>query len=121
MDRLLDIVARLPEGCAVIYRHFGEPLEAEALRDLTQKQNRQLLIGNDPELAEKIGADGVHFSRDETLRGPIKWRAKHPEWIITMAGLKSGAYRAAGVSRRAFYLQYFRQPQSQRQHAHWNR
>ena len=94
MDRLLDIVARLPEGCAVIYRHFGEPLEAEALRDLTQKQNRQLLIGNDPELAEKIGADGVHFSRDETLRGPIKWRAKHPEWIITMAGLKSGAYLA---------------------------
>ena len=94
MESLLDVVAKLPKGCAVIYRHFGEPKDAKALRNLTRKQGRQFLIGNDPELAEDLDADGVHFSRDETLRGPIKWRALKPDWILTMAGLKSGAYLA---------------------------
>jgi len=94
MENVVEIVRRLPKGCAVIYRHFGDPKDAAALRDLTAKQERQFLIGSDPELAEDIGADGVHFARDETLRGPMEWRAKKPEWILTMAGLKSGAYLA---------------------------
>jgi len=94
MENIVEIVRRLPKGCAVIYRHFGDPKDAAALRDLTAKQERQLLIGNDPELADDIGADGVHFARDEKLCGPMKWRAERPDWIITMAGLKSGAYLA---------------------------
>ncbi|MEP3655899.1 MAG: N-acetyltransferase [Litorimonas sp.] len=89
---LVETVRRLPEECAVIYRHFGEPSEVQALRDLTAEQGRQLLIGNDPKLADEIKADGVHFSRDATLRNPIKWRANRPDWILTMAGLKDGAY-----------------------------
>jgi len=103
-ESLLEIVARLPDGCAVIYRHFGDPHEVEALRALTRDQDRQLLIGNDPELAEQIDADGVHFSRDEHLRGPIEWRAKNPAWIITMAGLKSGAYLAPLDSLDALFI-----------------
>ena len=103
-ENLLDVVARLPEGCAVIYRHFGAPKEAEALRDLTRAQDRQLLIGNDAELADKLGADGVHFSRDETLHGPIKWRAAKPDWVITMAGLKSGTYLAPLDSLDALFI-----------------
>jgi len=94
MENVVEIVRRLPKACAVIYRHFGDPKDAAALRDLTAKQGRQFLIGNDPELADDIGADGVHFARDEKLCGPMKWRAKRPEWILTMAGLKSGAYLA---------------------------
>lgn len=94
LENPLKIVARLPEGCAVIYRHFGQPDDGQALRDLTRDQNRQFLIGNDPELAETLGADGVHFARDPDLTGPLKWRVKHPDWLITMAGLKDGAYLA---------------------------
>lgn len=104
MENTLDVVRRLPQGCAVIYRHFGDSADAENLRDLTTQQNRQFLIGNDPELAEKIGADGVHFTRDEKLRGPIQWRAKRPDWIITMAGLKDGAYFAPLDSLDALFI-----------------
>jgi len=94
MEDPIDIVSRLPKGCAVIYRHFGDPKQAEGLRMITREQDRQFLIGNDPELAENISADGVHFARDANLGAPIKWRKKHPDWIITMAGLKTGAYLA---------------------------
>ena len=104
INNLLETVRRLPEDCAVIYRHFGNPKEAEDLRKLTRKQGRQFLIGNDPELAEQLGADGVHFSRDEALRGPIKWRAKQPDWIITMAGLKTGHYLAPLGSLDALFI-----------------
>ena len=104
IDNLLETVRRLPEDCAVIYRHFGNPKEAENLRKLTREQSRQFLIGNDPELAEQLGADGVHFSRDAKLAGPIICRAKHPEWIITMAGLKDGHYLAPLESLDALFI-----------------
>ena len=104
MDNLLETVERLPDGCAVIYRHFGRTQDAVALRALTRKQGRQLLIGNDPELAEDLGAEGVHFSRDAQLREPIKWRAAKPDWILTMAGLKSGAYLAPLDSLDALFI-----------------
>ena len=104
MDDVPAIVRRLPKGCAVIYRHFGNPTQAKDLRKLTAEEGRQFLIGNDPELAEDVGADGVHFSRDAELRGPIKWRAKRPDWIITMAGLKSGAYLAPLDSLDALFI-----------------
>lgn len=104
MENALEVVRRLPAGCAVIYRHFGEPKAAKELRALTQDQGRQFLIGNDPELAVRINADGVHFARDAELSGPMKWRAKHPDWIITMAGLKSGAYLAPLDSLDALFI-----------------
>ena len=100
----VEVVRRLPKGCAVIYRHFGNPKDAQALRDLTQAQARQFLIGNDPDLAVSIGADGVHFARDAHLSKPISWRAKRPDWIITMAGLKAGAYLAPLGSLDALFL-----------------
>jgi len=100
----IDIIRRLPDPCAVIYRHFGDPKHAEGLRAITREQNRQFLIGNDPELADRIGADGVHFSRDAKLAGPIKWREKRPDWIITMAGLKDGPYLAPLDSLDALFI-----------------
>lgn len=104
VENLVEMVGTLPAGCAVIYRHFGDPKFGQALRELTTEQHRQFLIGNDPELADALGADGVHFSRDETLRGPIIWRAARPDWIITMAGLKEGAYRAPLDSLDALFI-----------------
>lgn len=88
----------------MIYRHFGEPKAAKELRELTQDQGRQFLIGNDPELAERVSADGVHFARDASLHGPTQWREKYPDWIITMAGLKSGTYLAPLDSLDALFI-----------------
>lgn len=96
-DRVPNPVAvarRLPKGCTIIYRHFGAPDHGQALRDITHDRQQQLLIGNDPALAVSLKADGVHFTRDPKVAGPIAWRAKRPDWIITMAGLKDDAYLA---------------------------
>lgn len=92
---LIEIVQNLPKHTTIIYRHFGMQghlKEAQILRQTTFEKNQFLLIGADPDLAIKIGADGVHFKRDKTLRLPIIWRKRCPNWIITMAGLKSGVY-----------------------------
>ncbi len=92
-------IAFLPKGSAVIYRHFSEPqrhITAKLLREFTRLQNLQLLIGGgDIELARAVKADGVHFRRDTHLYGPRAYRAAHPDKIITMAGLKTGAYKSA--------------------------
>lgn len=83
--------SQLPEGVAIIYRHFGADNRKEIarqLRDITRGKNQQLLIGADPLLAQDIGADGVHFPRDAALKDPQIWREKQASWIISMAGLK---------------------------------
>lgn len=85
-----------PKGAAIIYRHFGKADkadEAQALRQTTFAKHQQLLIGNDPELAISIGADGVHFKRDPQLKAPMLWRQRCPNWIISMAGIKQGEYQ----------------------------
>lgn len=92
---LLNYVAQRPPSIAVIYRHFGaaDKLEvAQKLRHITFAKKQQLLIGHDPELAIKVGADGVHFKRDVGVTLPALWRKRCPDWLITMAGLKSGKY-----------------------------
>lgn len=86
--------ATLPQFGAVIYRHFGHENRtavAEALRQITFERSQQLLIGDDPDLAIAVGADGVHFRRDPQVAAPRLWRQRCPDWIITMAGLKDGA------------------------------
>lgn len=96
--RVSDVVAaalKLPQGTAIIYRHFGSAhrfVDAEALRQVTFKCGQQFLIGDDPELAIEVGADGVHFRRDAKLTDPTLWRQRCPDWLISMAGIKSGDY-----------------------------
>ena len=97
-ERVPDVVAaalKLPRGTAIIYRHFGSAhrfVDAEALRHVTFERGQQLLIGADPELAIEVGADGVHFRRDAKLIAPSLWRQRCPDWLISMAGIKSGNY-----------------------------
>lgn len=58
------IAKRLPPGTAVVYRHFGAPDRVRVARDLSaicRSRGLALLIGADPELAQKCGADGVHW------------------------------------------------------------
>ena len=97
IPNLPTVAQRLPRKTAIIYRHFGKSdrlEEAKKLRQITFKNQQQLLIGADPDLAIQVGADGVHFKRDKSLTHPKMWRARCPEWIITMAGIKSGQYSA---------------------------
>ncbi len=97
-ERVPDVVAaalKLPRGTAIIYRHFGSAhrfVDAEALRHVTFERGQQLLIGADPELAIEVGADGVHFRRDAKVELPTLWRQRCPDWLISMAGIKSGDY-----------------------------
>jgi len=107
MPDVAAVVRTLPRGAAVIYRHFGNAdreAEARTLRRLTRARDQQLLIGADPELAEAIEADGVHFSRNAALDGPARWRTKRPDWILTMAGLKTGAYTGAFTPLDALFI-----------------
>jgi len=100
-QRIKDLpqtISRLPKGCAIIYRHFGESrrhITAALLRQVTYEQEQQLLIGGgDIDLARSVKADGVHFKRDASLLGPINMRRLDQDMIITMAGIKTGRYGA---------------------------
>jgi len=97
-ERVTDVITateNIPQGATIIYRHFGSAhkfVDAEALRQITFTRGQQFLIGDDPELAIEVGADGVHFRRDNALVEPTLWRQRCPDWVISMAGIKSGNY-----------------------------
>ncbi len=80
------IVAGLPAGWGVIYRHFGAPdRETVARRLLKICRARKLvfLIGADAALAAKVGADGVHWPG--RMAGQArKWRGRFR--LQTMSG-----------------------------------
>lgn len=72
------IVAGLPAGWGVIYRHFGAPdreAVARRLLALCRKRKLLLLIGADAELAAKIRADGVHWP-GRMAGAARKWRGR---------------------------------------------
>jgi thiamine-phosphate pyrophosphorylase len=60
----VSIVARLPAGWGVIYRHFGAADRVAVgarLARICRQQRLVLLVSADPKLARRIGADGVHW------------------------------------------------------------
>ncbi len=84
-DRLPDPLAvarRLPAGCGLVYRHFGDP-EAGAviaqLASLCAQRNIQLMISYDPAL-DGIGAPdaGVHFAQKHH-HAIAAWRTQWPD------------------------------------------
>jgi thiamine-phosphate pyrophosphorylase len=77
----------LPKNAALIYRHFGAQNRvqtAQKLRDICTQRHIQFLIGADAELAEHIGADGVHLPERDMAQAKSV-RAAHSQWIITSA------------------------------------
>lgn len=82
-----EVAAHLPRGGGVVYRGFGRPgmaEEARQLRRVTVDRGLRLLIGQDVDLAETVGADGVHLPERDLGRAAAL-RSRHPEWIITGA------------------------------------
>lgn len=80
-----EAVAALPRGAAVIVRH-RQPHAREALarrlRPVARARGVKLLIADDPALAVRVGADGVHVPERKAAM-IAGMRARHPLWLIT--------------------------------------
>jgi thiamine-phosphate pyrophosphorylase len=103
-ERLPDpgpAVRALPEGSAIIVRH-REPAArsrvAGTLLPLARSKGLRLIVANDALLAERLGADGVHFS-EARAHEAAGWRLRRFDWLITAAAHSPGAVAAAAESR----------------------
>ena len=82
-----DIAARMPTGSGVVYRTFGaaDALEtAERLRAVTRRRGMALLIGLDADLADRVGADGLHLP-ERALSAAYALSGRRPDWVLTGA------------------------------------
>lgn len=89
----LKVVKRLPRGFGIIWRHFGESTRhatGHALARACRQRGLILLVANDPALARRIGAAGVHWP-ERQLRGV---RARWPGQIET-----ASAHSRAALTR----------------------
>ncbi|MFT3722679.1 MAG: thiamine phosphate synthase [Hyphomonadaceae bacterium] len=90
---LLGVIANLPRGFGVIYRHYGAAnryVVGAALARACRRRGLILLVSADPALAVRIGANGVHWP-EARLTGI---RPRHPRFIETAA-----AHSRAAIAR----------------------
>ena len=90
---LLGVIASLPRGFGVIYRHFGAAhryAAGAALARACRQRGVVLLVSADPVLAARIGAHGVHWP-ETRLTGV---RSRNPRFIETAA-----AHSRAAIAR----------------------
>ena len=82
----LPAARALPTGSAIILRHYGVPERAVLARGLAAIARRRglvLLVGEDPVLARRVGAAGVHLPERAIRRaGAVRWQR---DWLITAA------------------------------------
>lgn len=89
------IAETLPRGTAIVYRHFGADERVRIARDLrrvARVRDLSLIIAADPELARRVGADGMHWP--ERLLG-----SAHKRHGLTLAA----AHSARAVERAAAF------------------
>ena len=95
----LPAARALPAGSGVILRHYGAPERASLARRLAAIARRRglvLLVGEDPALARRVGAHGVHLPERSIGRaGAVRWQR---EWLITTAAHSPAALRAAAAA-----------------------
>jgi thiamine-phosphate pyrophosphorylase len=87
MPRPWEIAERLPAGAGLVYRHFGDPeaeTVAQRLRDITRAHDVTLLIGLDADLADRVGADGVHLP-ERAVSAAYALSGRRPDWLLTGA------------------------------------
>lgn len=102
--RLPDPIAAasaLPCGCAVILRHRDPTARSELAQRLrrTTRANRViLLISQDPDLAQNIGADGLHLPERQAATA-AHWKALRPDWFVTTAAHSAASVAAAARAR----------------------
>lgn len=94
-----ETAARLPVGSGVVFRHFGRADAHDAalrLRDATLARKGLLLIGLDVDLADAVGADGVHLS-ERALGQATGLVAARPDWLVTGAAHALTALSTPGL------------------------
>lgn len=82
-----EIAERLPPGAGLVFRHFGDPeaeMMARRLRDITRSRHVTLLIGLDADLADRVGADGVHLP-ERAVSAAYALSGRRPDWLLTGA------------------------------------
>lgn len=92
-----ETAARLPAGAGVVFRHFGAADALETglrLRAATKDAGVRLLVGLDADLAERIGADGVHLP-ERALSAAYALSGRRPDWLLTGAAHSLEAAKAA--------------------------
>lgn len=85
----------------MIFRGFGASdarATAEALAAVCRARGVLLLVGQDAELAQACGADGVHLPERALEQGPAL-RAAHPGWRLTGAAHGPEALARAAEAR----------------------
>ena len=94
----LPAACALPPGSAVILRHYGAAERASLARSLAAIARRRglvLLVGEDPALARRVGAHGVHLPERAIGRaGAVRWQR---DWLITAAAHSPAALRLAAA------------------------
>ena len=95
----LPAAGALPPGSAVILRHYRAPERASLARSLAAIARRRgliLLVGEDPVLARRVGAHGVHLPERAIGRaGAVRW---HRDWLITAAAHSHAALRSVAAA-----------------------
>ena len=91
-DRMPDPVAvldALPYNIAMIFRHYEDPNRAARAREVVSEAHRlgiQVLVAGDPQLAHRVGADGVHLPGHLLNRRVFSCLATmRNDWLITAA------------------------------------
>lgn len=80
-------VRALPKSCLVIVRARDNRRRTQlamSLRKIARARGLILLIADDPLLAARIGAQGIHLP-EARAREALHWRARFPRWFITVA------------------------------------
>lgn len=102
-DRLPDPIAAataLPRDSLVILRARDDAKRAALaarLGGIVRRHDLILLVANDPALAARCGADGLHLP--ESRAGEAgHWRAHFPRWFITCAAHDLRALHRPGTS-----------------------
>lgn len=93
----LAAVRALPMGAMVVVRAREAARRAALARDviaITRRRGLVVLIADDPDLAARLGADGLHLP-ERRARTAAHWRALHPRWLITAAAHGAAAGDAA--------------------------
>lgn len=93
-----ETAERLPVGAGVVFRHFGAADARETamrLKEVATRRGLSLLIGMDADLAETVGADGLHLPERALGRGADIAGAR-PDWLLTGAAHRSPDARSAG-------------------------
>lgn len=92
-----ETAARLPAGAGVVFRHFGAADALETglrLRAATKNAGVRLLVGLDADLAERVGADGVHLP-ERALSAADDLSGRRPDWVLTGAAHSLKAVKSA--------------------------